>query len=298
MSLEVLFVVGKGRSGSTLVGDTLGSFEGVFHAGELWRLWSHGLSGRHRCSCDQPIVDCPVWSRVLDRMRDDPDAAWSVADPPAMVALQQRFLTFSGALIPSRGGRQATSRYVATMRSVYRGIAATTGADVVVDSSKWPLDPVIAAPPADLAPSVVHLVKDPRDVAASWRREKAFPDTGEPMPRFGPVHSSLSWMARTWAAERAVRRVGDRGATIRFEDFLVDPSSTLTRIDGLLDHSIDPSAVVPDAGHVVLGPGHTVMGNPGRFTTGEVALAKPGPPPRDPVVSALTFPWRLRFGYR
>src|SRR5437879_3990233 len=63
--ITVLFVMGHGSSGSTILGNTLGEVDGFFHAGELRTIWSEGLAELQRCGCGEPIGQCPVWSAVL-----------------------------------------------------------------------------------------------------------------------------------------------------------------------------------------------------------------------------------------
>ena len=38
--IRVLFVMGHGSSGTTILGNTLGEVDGFFHAGELRTIWS------------------------------------------------------------------------------------------------------------------------------------------------------------------------------------------------------------------------------------------------------------------
>ena len=65
MKLRTIFVIGKGRSGSTLVGDFLGSLPGVFHTGELNKMWEYSLVGDHSCACGAKLDQCPVWSEII-----------------------------------------------------------------------------------------------------------------------------------------------------------------------------------------------------------------------------------------
>src|SRR5881396_2114452 len=63
--VRVLYVMGHGWSGSTILGNLLGELEGFFHAGELRRLWGEALPSGAPCGCGVPIGACPVWSKVL-----------------------------------------------------------------------------------------------------------------------------------------------------------------------------------------------------------------------------------------
>src|SRR2546429_9434797 len=62
---RVLFVMGHGSSGTTILGNTLGEVDGFFHAGELRTIWAEALAGLQTCGCGRPIRECPVWSKAL-----------------------------------------------------------------------------------------------------------------------------------------------------------------------------------------------------------------------------------------
>lgn len=292
---RVLFIVGKGRSGSTLVGDVLGSRPAVFHVGEVWRLWSHGILGPHSCSCGLRVEQCSLWSVVLDQLASGP-ARWAIESPERVVEMQRNLFGFGGMVRAVGTGRYRSSArsYEELMSDLYRIVADETGSDLLIDSSKWPLDPSLLAPSSDLQPFVVHLVRDPRAVAVSWKKTKTFPDSDSPMPRFGPLHTAMSWTARTMAAEVVVRRLNSAGLTLRFEDFLGRPDEKVREIGRLVGETWDTA--VDELGAVDLLPGHTVMGNPSRFVSGRVILATPSTV-EAPLVGALTWPWRRRFGY-
>ena len=67
--VTVLFVMGHGSSGTTILGNTLGEVDGLFHAGELRTIWAEALAGLQQCGCGRPVRECPVWSKVLSPRR-------------------------------------------------------------------------------------------------------------------------------------------------------------------------------------------------------------------------------------
>lgn len=211
----------------------------------------------------------------------------------------RNLFTFGGlaraALRPARF-RSTTTEVQDVLATLYRSIHAVTGARLVVDTSKWPLDPTLLVPPEGVASFGVHLVRHPSDVAASWARIKRFPDTGEAMPTFGSLHTSASWTARNLAAEWAGKRVDNRMVRVRYEDFVANPRTTVETILSSTGFPADPSSLIHDDGYVDLKPGHTVMGNPSRFDHGSVRIAPQGGT-TNRLVEALTLPLRRRYSY-
>src|SRR5215510_10620705 len=63
--LKIIYVVGTGRSGSTLLGRILGEASGFVHVGELQFFWKRGIMGAGPCSCGLAIPNCDHWQSVL-----------------------------------------------------------------------------------------------------------------------------------------------------------------------------------------------------------------------------------------
>jgi hypothetical protein len=308
--VRVLFVMGKGRSGSTLVDNVLGQVPGVTSAGELTYLWDWGLRQRVRCGCGEDVLTCPVWSKVLDeavgiRSREVDagriDEIWR--DQRRVERWHQAPRLFAGRGV---GGWPALQRHVDVLGRLYRALRDVTGAQLVVDSSKTPLNPAALGLVAGIDGRAVQLVRDPRAVGFSWQRTKAWSDRDEggTMPRFGPYHTAASWSLRNLGAEAVLRRWPE-GATmrLRYEDFCRAPRSSLV---SLLEVAGVDAGDLPFADdHTArLGPTHTVGGNPNRMSGGDVAIT-----PDDEwearidartrrVVTTLTGPLRRRYGYR
>src|SRR5215204_2827150 len=54
--VTVLYIGGHGRSGSTILAQTLGQIPGFVNVGEVWQVWYRGLRENERCGCGQPFT--------------------------------------------------------------------------------------------------------------------------------------------------------------------------------------------------------------------------------------------------
>jgi hypothetical protein len=299
MVTKVLYIIGKGRSGSTLLGAALDAVPEYFGVGELHFVWRRGYVEGRKCGCGEPIPECPVWSEAAAKASIDPE---QVADWHDEIyrwrsvprALRTRFIDDWPAL----------QGYAEASRAVYQAVAEVTGARVLVDTSKW----ATAPGPLGLIPGieahVVQLVRDSRAVANSWQRRRTQYDLEEPrqMPRFGPISSSVSWMARNWTATRARRRLRPRSMLVRYEGFTTDPQKVIEHITRMVDEPADLSGVIRD-GTITLPPNHTAAGNPARFRTGVIEI-RPDvgwhtemSTGSRAVVTAMTWPGLLQYRY-
>ncbi len=302
--VKVLYVVGLGRSGSTILSNSLGQIGGYFSAGELNFIWRHNVIENRLCGCGRPFRECPVWTRVMDEAFGGMDGV----DPREMMRLQAsgtrtRHIPL---MLTARGERvlkERLEKLLINYGRLYEAIGSVTGSKVIVDSSKEPAHGYAMSLVPGVDFRVVHLIRDPRAAAYSWLKKKPQPDSEEieHMVRFSPAKSSALWDSWNASAEALWRRTPQRYLRLRYEDFVADPRKSLQRILGLLD----VTAELPLAGEreVMLGVSHTVSGNPNRFETGAVELRPDREwisrmsPRHRALVTALTFPLLRRYGY-
>ncbi|MEN3307960.1 MAG: hypothetical protein V7603_4162 [Micromonosporaceae bacterium] len=295
---RVVYVLGRGRSGSTVLAQALGAFDGFFNAGEVRYLWDPVLTHGTRCACGRPAPDCPVWSPVL--------AALSWVDR-AEVARWQRAVVREARLprlLRAGAPWPALERYRAVMARVYAAIAEVTGCHTVVDSSKRPSYALVVRRLAGCDPYFVHLVRDPRACAYSWRAEGYLGGSGAPVRARGPLGATLRWNALNLGAE-LVRHACGPGRTLllRYEDFAAAPREVLARVVHLCGALPDASAFL-DARTVRVPVSHAIAGNPVRYHTGEVAIREDGRwrdrqrPADRAVATAVALPLLRRYGYR
>lgn len=300
--VRTLYVGGTGRSGSTLLANLLGSAPTVASLGEVRFAWERGYVENRSCGCGQPVRSCPFWTEVVTRavggLPDPADAARRHAEVTAPTRMRTLPVWLTGRR------PEGAAAAAAGMSRLLHEAAAVAGATVVVDSSKLPTHAALLGTAPDVDLWVVHLVRDPRATAWSWQRTHATRQVAghdEPMDTFSPAKASLLWT--TWNA--ALPRLVPTGRllTVRYEDLMADPRSTVDRV---LEHVGLPRGAVPftDERTVDVTRSHTVAGNPGRLRHGPTRLrtdaewrdAMPAADRR--LVSVLTAPVRRGHGYR
>ncbi len=303
--VKVLYVAGLGRSGSTILANTLGQVEGFFSGGELNFIWKHTLIENRLCGCGRPARECPFWGPVFEGEFGGQSEA---------LAREMMRLQYSGArtrhipLMLTEGGRQKIEarlgEFLENTGRLYKAIQSVSGSRVIVDTSKEPAYGYALGmvPGVDLR--VLHLVRDPRAAAYSWAKKKRQPDSAERefMHRKTPTQSAVLWDAWNAAIEALWRRMPAGYLRLRYEDFIADPRRSFQEI---LKLTGEEDAELPLVGErdVKLGISHTVSGNPNRFDTGTVELRQDRAwqeemHSRDrALVTALTLPLLTRYHY-
>lgn len=301
--VKVLYIAGGWRSGSTLIDNLLGQIDGFFSVGEIYHIWDQSLIKTRLCGCGQPLGECEVWRGVMDEAYGGAE----FVDNHDMIRLRDggartRYIPL---LLMPRGRSLLKLRlgnYLDNLERLYQGISSSTGSWVVVDSSKLLLYGYLLGMLPSLDLYVVHLVRDSRAFTHSWMRSKLQPDINAPLPRYGPIHSTLTWNVTNLLAEALFGGSPERYMRLRYEDFVARPKEAVARLLALVQES---PRRLPFAGdhRVELGVNHTVVGNPGRFDTGTIELRLDeewkGKMERlnRRIVTALTVPLLWRYGY-
>jgi hypothetical protein len=303
-NVTILYVLGSGRSGSTVLERSLvDAVDGAVGVGELRWVWDRGIVEDYLCGCTKPFHSCEFWQRVLELFRASSATASVSADAETMIALRRRVerLRYTPFLF-SPGTAPATYRenlrsYRERLRALYSSIANVAGARIIVDSSKEPAYAFVLAGLPDVTLRLVHLVRDSRAVAYSWQRHVSRPEihwTRREMRRYAVWQSAFQWNRKNALAEL----LGARGSPIvrvRYEDFVVSPAETMRRI---LDDMGLPQRSSP-----YVASWHSVSGNPLRFGSNTQSLAldreweRRMPPGKQFVVTVATAPLLVRYGY-
>lgn len=302
--LDILYIGGFGRSGSTLIERCLGQLDGFCAAGEVSFVWERGFAQNQLCGCRVPFRECAFWRAVFD----EAFGGFDRVDPAAMAALvprvkRTRYIPYLVLRQPA-AYRADFQRFAATVLPLYRAIQRVSGCRWLIDSSKDPAYAFVLAAMPEVRLSMVHLVRDSRAVAFSWMKHKEIPDVHWKrayMHRYSAAQSAAWWTtfnglchAFRWTAPRYVR--------LAYEDFARAPDAALSRILGALGES--PELPFLRGSTATLRPNHTASGNPSRFQVGEVEIRpdeqwRATMAPRDRrLVTAITLPLLAAYRYR
>lgn len=291
-------MLGRGRSGSTIFAQVLGALDGFFCAGEVRFLWDPVLRNDSACGCGELVSRCPVWSEVLARLAHvdrDQAARWQ-----REVVREARLPR----LLRPRTPWPALAGYRQVMAEVYAAVRAVTGCRTVVDSSKRPSYALVVMGLPGVDVHVVHLVRDPRASAYSWRTRRYTGAAGTQVRRRGAVDATLRWDLLNLGSEAVLHRAGtDRALQLRYEDFAAVPRQTVETVSALLGGPAADTAF-QDERTVAVPESHALAGNPARYQTGTVVVRQDAEwwrtqPRRDHwLASALALPLLWRYRYR
>lgn len=270
---KVVYLMGTARSGSTILGVTIGNCANAFYAGELGKWLELGgmpaLEGEERAR---------FWRAVADEVDDAGD----------LVGEGVQLVERSVSLLHARNWlprRRMLRRYRRASEKIYRAIANTAQATHIVDSSSYPLRALALRRLAGTDFYLIYLVRDPHSVVASfsspeWRFSKSRAKT-----------NAYIWFTSLLSVLVFLTHRRDRRLFVRYEDFVTDPETVVARIVECIGCDAGP----PDMGR--LNTGLPFQGNRFLRTNETITLRTSlgSSPPRLPLTAFVQAAWKPVF---
>jgi hypothetical protein len=231
---KIIYIVGTGRSGSTLLCKTLGSHDDAFAISELQYL-KNQMQKNRLCSCEKRYPDCPFWTEILSR--------------------------FPGEGIPSFNMEIDGKRYIKKIKTIYGGDKAEnllfkqeevdnsikayreifdlSGKDIIIDSGKNVYRALVLSRyvrKEGWETAFIFLIRDGRSVINSYMKtegkiklKNGVESQNYPAETF--LRSMWGWLKINVRNRRIFNSTMKNGYYhLRYEDFVKDPQETVKDI--------------------------------------------------------------------
>jgi hypothetical protein len=297
----VTYVLGRGHSGSTLLGLLLGNSPDAVDIGEV----PEALVAESSAWSETTGDGAPFWKRVRLEVEAD-GLAWSEVTGGIAREAHMRRLPATWTARPDTAW---VRRFLALNDAFLGAVARVADRRMVVESSKQ-LTRGLFLLRFRPGTHAVHLVRHPYEVVASdlyhMRQQRTFKLAGRQMKTFTwePVFVllvTLRWAVGTALAELVCALHRAQVVRVRYEDLVERPDVQLERLEPLL--GVDLASVrdrVRGGQPLVKGP--TLGGNPGVRSTETVVLdarprGRPLPAWARRLVDLLCWPFLRAYGY-
>jgi hypothetical protein len=266
--VRVVYLMGAGRSGSTVLDIILGNHPEVVSVGEMTNLPLSAFVARSSasCACGQRGNICPFW----DDVRREWIKRTGVDDVKGYLVLKNAFEGFKELwcwLRLLRERRRPSPQFQAYAEhtcALFKAIRTVSGKSIIVDSSKNPARALALTMMHGVDLRLIHLVRDGRGIA--WSMKRVFIEDEkvavQKYTKSRPVwRTAFSWLVINLQSAWVCRQLDrDKSMRVRYEDFVTNPRGALERIGGLIDVDFTSVADVISAGDA-LEIGHTIAGN-------------------------------------
>ncbi len=216
--VKVIYVMGSGHSGSTILGVALGNCRGMFFAGEL-----HEFLARS----GTPVLGGLERTRFWAQVRARTPQAETLYGPRVLRLIERSSAVLRLGALPA--ARALRPRYRAVTASIFAAIADVAGARYVIDSSHFPLRARQLQQTEGVELHLIFLVREPQPVVASITRLINQHEVARRRLMTLKTNADL-WL--TYALSLAVfrRQPPQRRLLVHFEDLLVAPEAVLAQI--------------------------------------------------------------------
>ena len=256
MPQKILYILGVGRSGSTLLNSILGNDSQIFGCSELVHA-CHPLMKDVKCACGQLFYSCPVWSEIIRQFK----YKFGEGVLEELLALQQKLEMYHTPLdgkhsvifrnisrvtkikFPSIGvGKSKFSRYSELIAGLFQIISSITCKPIIVDSSKSPLRAQLFAEIFTHQFFVIRIVRDGRAAINSSKKQllNSRKQLGWDVSPIPAGRTIAGWIKDNLLCDVAYHNFPvNQRIQIRYEDLVARPVEIVTQIADLLNYDLN-----------------------------------------------------------
>ena len=173
--IKVLYVMGCSRCGSTILDSIMGAHPDAIGLGELEKYPAVRDSLNDYCGCGVLVQECPFWEEVCARWMQQVNG--TLAEFESLARRYCRLRQLPRLLVVGEQKSIRFRRYSEYICAMFQTVAQVSGASIFIDSSKNPARALALRRVKGIDIRLLHLVRDPRGVAASllksWARDPA-----------------------------------------------------------------------------------------------------------------------------
>jgi len=235
--MKVVYIMGAGHIGSTVLDIVLGSHAQVESLGEISKFHRYGwtLDENRKCSCGVAVYACPFWAQIRKLWSD----LTGNQDGKKFLELQERYeLSAAGWLWLLWNGIRPSNEYRAYLRgteALIQAVQEVSGKHLMVDSSLTPRRAFLLSKIPNIDLHLIHMVRDGRGVIWSLKKpgKQTLTKAYVPAPAW---RTAQYWISANLQSLWVFNRLkASRRLLVRYEDFVSDPSKTVTGIGQWVD---------------------------------------------------------------
>lgn len=207
---NIIYLLGAGRSGTTLLATLLNSHKDIETLGEMHQFFEF-LDDDKDCSCGKSLTSCDEWKVVVSSLESN------VNSKRKFVEQEETHLKIPGLLV----GKTPDRKYLTIQEEVFSKIHKHRPSKWYVDSSKYIARFLLLRKSKKLNIKGIYVVRDPRGVVHSFQKKV---QTSKK-----PLSALLYYNTINLFAE-IVYRMDNGILKIRYEDLMDKPEETLSSI--------------------------------------------------------------------
>ncbi len=212
-SPQILYLLGAGRSGTTMLTTVLNNHPQIFAVGEMHQFLDYVRDNKD-CSCGADLSDCSFWSPILSQL-------------DTHHLSKKETVTFSNDLewhthIPKHLIGKPNKEYSHLVNAIFDAIDSEVDASWLLDSSKYISRYLLLRKNKHLTVKGIYMVRDVRGVIYSFGKNVQTPKK--------PFSAILYYtIINFWG--QLVSFFDSQVIRIRYEDFVKNPEAVLEKLE-------------------------------------------------------------------
>lgn len=275
---QIVFILGAGHSGSTLLDMAIGNHSQAFSLGEIVNLREELDKDETLCGCGKWLKNCAFWQVVFKDMANAYPGDWKKfglqeAEAGRLSKLQ-RIMIMSGLL------KAKHHPFIQNNLLLYTTVMAHSGKNVLVDSSKNLGRSLLLgkALKDEFEVHYIHLVRRAEAQINSTRKSHysaVLPDGSRAEFKRTDSHDDIEKPLKAWVTLNQrhskvlpIAVAKNRLHVVAYEDFVASPETGLKAICDRLDLAFEPGMLQ------LQGEKHTIAGNSSRVNARAIETKK------------------------
>ncbi len=273
--IKLIYLMGMGRSGGTLVGKILGQIEDTTFVGEIRHLIDRGFKENWECSCGDKFKDCKHWRKIFIQTFLNNEKV-KLSD---FIRIQESFdrttmiIKTFWILIKIKifkHNNKELNIYKNLNSKLYHNISESFKTNNIIESSRYPGRALMLNRCDDIDLFIIHLVRDPRGVINS-QLKKQQERTGKKSKI--ALRNILTWNITLFIGY--IIQLIFKKSNITFlcyENFIKRPHESLQRILNEANLSTKKLPEFSSENAIHIKPVHVFSGNENRYLSGEIII--------------------------
>ena len=265
-TVQVLYIIGYGYSGSTFIDTVLGNQDDTISVGELSNMYQYVWKSNKLCGCGQKASECFFWQDVKRNWRRRIGKECLHGYFKRQQAYEKWRDPSNWYWLNSMNKRQSSDfkSHIKQTHALYEAISEVSGKSLIIDSSKIPTLAMYLSLVKGLDLSILHLVRDGRGVCWSCIKKAERVAKGQVSAGktwIAAMRAIAGWSLANLESELIARRMPQGHMMLmRYEDFVFNPDKMLEKI-GVFTKKNFESVIKKVQSGEILDKGHAIAGN-------------------------------------
>ena len=218
---DVVYLLGPGRSGTTILATILGNHKDVHTLGEMHQFYDH-IRDNLNCSCGAELSDCEFWSKILDTM---PSVKKNAANIQALSDELEYHSSIPRHLLHLHNKKNIES-YNSFQTQIFNSCTRQTNSKILLDSAKYIGRWFSLKKNRSIQLKGIYLVRDVRGVIYSFKKKVQTSRT--------PLSAMVYYVLVNMLAQ-LITMFDKNVIKIKYEDLFLETETAMTRICQHLD---------------------------------------------------------------